>query len=413
MSDFSENERDDALEPSEDEGAQAQEPDEEIAEIAADEPTRDAPVVYRWNYDEQVAHDKEQKRREQRRGVILFASVMSSVFLLCIAVLLGVIVWMGVDDAEWGTHDLSEIGAVAQAVNPSTVLIEATESRGVSYGTGFFLTENGYIATNHHVIDGAESVKVTLYSGAVHTAEVVGFYALDDLAVLKINGSGYPVLPVGNSDTVLVGDLAVVVGNPSGPEAAWTTTHGIISSTARRVIVTDGVTTGAMKMIQTDAPVNPGNSGGPLCNVRGEVIGIIVQKLPNYEGIGFAIPISEAMHTLQAIIDGEEDVFTSTVTKKRPTIGITVENVKANDTYEVDGETFTAPCDGLLVAGVTEGSGAVGVFEYGDLLYEFDGTRITNMQELQNVLFTKSRGDRVKVKIYRGGNSMEVEVKLS
>lgn len=410
MSDFSENERDGAIEPTEDEGLQAQ---EAVRESAEDSVSTEPPVVYRWNYDAQVAHDKEQQRREHKRGVILFASVMSSVFLLCIAVLLGVILWMDGDRAAWGTHDLSEIGAVAQSVNPSTVLIATTRTDGISYGTGFFLTENGYIATNHHVIDGAKSVKVTLYSGTVHTATVVGYYALDDLAVLKIDGRGYPVLPVGNSDTMLVGDTAIAIGNPSGPDASWTTTHGIISSTTRRVTVTDGSVTGAMKMIQTDAPVNPGNSGGPLCNIRGEVIGVITQKLLSYEGIGFAIPINEAMNTLQAIIDGREEVFESTVTKKRPTIGITVENIRKGATYQVDGETFTAPCDGVLVAGVTEGSGSVGVFEYGDLLYEFDGVRVANMQELQNLLFTKNSGERVKIKIYRGNHSMEVEVRLS
>ncbi len=407
MSEFSENEREEVRESAEPSDASAPMTEETAEDLPKER------IVYRWSYDEQVLRDAQVQKQKRRRGVILYASVMSAVFLLCIAVLLGVILWSNSDDGDWGAHDLSAIGAVAQTVNPSTVLIEASTNVGVSYGTGFFLTENGYIATNHHVVGNAATVKVTLYSGKVYTAKVEGYYALDDLAVLKIDGNGFPALRVGNSDAVLVGDTVVAVGNPSGADASWTTTHGIVSSTSRRVVVSAGTLTGSMKMMQTDAPVNPGNSGGPLCNLRGEVIGIITQKLSGYEGLGFAIPINEAMHTLQAIIDGETDTFTSTVTKRRPSIGITVESIYEGESYQIDGESYTAPCDGMLISNVTEGSGADGVLLYGDLLYEFDGKPVENATVLQNALFGKEIGDRVKVKVYRGENSLELTVRLS
>lgn len=407
MSEFSENEQEKMPDVPE-------EMTEEVLEETVEKPQADAErVVYRWNYDEQVAHDAHKAQQKRRHGVILYACVMSAVFLLCIAVLLGVILWSGMGQANWGSHDLSEIGAAAQSVSPSTVLIEGSTLGGVSYGTGFFLTADGYIATNYHVIKGASTINVTLYSGKTYTAKAVGYYAPDDLAVLKIDGNGHPVLRVGNSDAVLMGDTVIAIGNPSGADAAWTTTHGIVSSTSRRVLVSDGDFTGSMKMIQTDAPVNPGNSGGPLCNLRGEVIGIVTQKLSGYEGMGFAIPINEAMHTLQAIIDGELDSFVSTVTKKRPSIGVMVESIYEGETYQIDGEVYTAPCDGMLVSSVVEGSGAADVLLYGDLIYEFDGKPVQNAQVLQNALFAKEIGDRVKIKVYRGKYSMEFTVRLS
>lgn len=412
MSEFSENEREELQESSseskEDTVELLQDADFDGGETQSSERT-----VYRWNYDEQVAHDEATRKRAHRRGVILYVAVLSSVLLLCMALLIGVILWANFDGADWGSHDLSDIGKVAQSVSPSTVLIESSSRYGTGYGTGFFLTGDGYIATNYHVIEGADTVTVTLYGGESYTASVVGYYAIDDLAVLKIDGIGFSALPIGNSDAALVGDTVVVVGNPSGRDASWTTTHGIVSATGRRVLVSDGERTGSLKMIQTDAPVNPGNSGGALCNLRGEVIGIITQKLSGYEGIGFAIPINEAMHTLQAIINGEVDTFTSTASKLRPSIGITVENISEGENYHIEEETYTAPCDGLLIASVTEGSGAEGVLLYGDLLYEFDGKPAQNTQVLQDLLFHKKIGDRVKVKVYRGKNSLELTVTLS
>ena len=135
------------------------------------------------------------------------------------------------------------------------------------------------------MISGAVQIEITLHPGQRLPARVIGYRAASDLAVLKIDGSGYPVIPIGNSDLLRVGERAVSIGNPDGEEAAWTVTQGIVSAINRTVLVESAQYIVEMKMIQTDAPVNPGNSGGPLCNVKGEVIGIITVKLSDTESI--------------------------------------------------------------------------------------------------------------------------------
>lgn len=422
MSDFSENERNGAPLPSEERDATVPPISaEETTTTEEDSVTEEATaaqgaerIVYRWNYDEQCAHDAQKRSRASKRNVILFASVMAGTLLLCVALLIGVIYWANIGVTGGVAYASNDIGSVARAIKPSVVLIEATRPQSSGEGTGFFISENGYIATNYHVVEGASEIKVTLYSGKSLSATLVGYYALDDLAVIKIEGAGYPVLRVGNSDTALTGDRVVAVGNPAGADASWSVTEGIISADTRRVLVSDGERVAALKMLQTDAHVNPGNSGGPLCNLRGEVIGVITQKLSGYEGIGFAIPINEAMHTLTAILEGEMESFTSTASQVRPTIGVLLESIKKGESYHVDGDSYVAVCDGLLISSVIEGSGAdAAKLLYGDLICEIDGVAVGSMQELQVVLFSKRVGDTVTLKIWRGTAQMEIHVKLS
>ena len=193
-------------------------------------------------------------------------------------------------------------GQVAERVCPAVVLIQATSSTAVQSGTGFFIRSDGYLLTNYHVIQGAKTIRVTLYPGEVKkTARVVGYDENTDLALLYVKGSDFSTVTIGNSDLVAVGDQAIAIGHPSGEKCAWTVTQGIIS--AKRLFRQE--TGEETKMIQTDAPVNHGNSGGPLLNDRGEVIGVISKKLLDsdketpLEGIGLAIPINEAMDAVK------------------------------------------------------------------------------------------------------------------
>lgn len=374
---------------------------------AAEEPS----YLYRWDYATQSAHDRRVEERRNRRGIWVYAITMTSVFAACILLLLGVIFFGGTNQAATG-EGLSDIGAVAQAVKPSVVLIEGVTSNGTSYGTGFFLTSDGYIATNYHVLQKAQTVRVTLSSGKRYTATLIGEYAQDDLAVVKIEGAGFPVLKCGDSDALRVGDLAIAVGNPSGAEGGWTTTHGIISALDRRVENSVENFSGVMKMIQTDAPVNPGNSGGPLCNANGEVIGIVTQKLLGYEAIGFAIPINEAKRTLDAIMAGTTDSFESTVTEKIPVIGISVKNITSGTQYRIGETDYTALADGVLVTGITPGGAAEGVLRAGDILIEFQGVTVTGMTSLQSVLYRYRTGDTVTVKVYRGTEIKTLKITL-
>ena len=200
--------------------------------------------------------------------------------------------------------------AVADAILPTVVYIEV-EFRGAfpgagatAIGSGFIYSEDGYIVTNNHMVEGASSIKVSLTDGATFTASLKGSDPDMDLAVLKIDASGLPTAQLGTSSDLLVGELAVAVGSPEGFEQS--VTSGIVSALGRDIFIPpDGPD--LRDLIQTDAAINPGNSGGPLCNGAGEVVGIntaIVSESGGYDGIGFAISIDNALPVIEGLISG-------------------------------------------------------------------------------------------------------------
>lgn len=382
---------------------------------------KDASYVYRWNYGEQCAHDAWEKKQKRRNGVIVYAIVMTAVFLLCFAMLAGALVWYGSEGPieEESTEEQPEekvemsVGDVAEIVNPATVLIYAANDTAYAHGTGFFLREDGYIATNYHVLEGRDYYSVTLYNGKELEAKLVGFSEADDLAVLKIAGMGYPVLAAGDSDKLRVGDVAIAVGNPSGPDASWTTTQGIISALNREVTLEGEVSIETMTMIQTDAALNPGNSGGPLCNDRAEVIGVITLKLNDNEGISFAIPINGAMEILNAIIkDGNANNVNSSVSKVRPTMGITGGTIQKGDAYTYGGTEYKAGRSGVIVSSVNAKGAARGVLRVADIIIGLEGKTITTMEELIDLLYTFKVGDTVAVTVWRDGRELTVLLTL-
>ena len=213
---------------------------------------------------------------------------MTTAFLLVLGLLIGVLAFR---DRSVASKNLTT-EKVADAVLPSTVLIYSASAMQYGYGTGFFVRQDGYIATNYHVVEGANSITVTFYpSGQSLPAEVVGYSAADDLAVIRVEGNGYPVAKIGDSDAIRVGDVAIAIGNPAGTSAPWTTTQGIISSTGRTVTVNGSSSIGEMNMIQTDAPVNPGNSGGfPYVYVNSTTMSLIfVKSMSLFDGFSVSI----------------------------------------------------------------------------------------------------------------------------
>ena len=379
--------------------------------------TQDASYTYRWNYGEQTAYDAWQKQKKRRNGVIVYAVVMTSVFLLCFAMLAGTLIWYGAEAPLGALSPNSDgamsIGDVSDTVMPSTVLIYAADNTSYAYGTGFFIREDGYIATNYHILEGHTYCKVTLYEGEELEAEVVGYSAADDLAVLKISGHGYPALEIGDSDALRVGDVAIAVGNPSGTDAPWTTTQGIISALNREVTVEGASSIESLTMIQTDAALNPGNSGGPLCNDRAEVIGIVARKLTDNEGISFAIPINGAMEILNAIIkDGNADGVHSSVSKTRPTIGIKGGTIQQGGTYTYMGREYTAARDGVLVSSVDANGAAKDQLRVTDIIIGFDGVTVHDMEELIERLYSYKVGDTVDITVWRGNREVTVSVTL-
>ena len=324
--------------------------------------------------------------------------------------------------AEYSGKELSSQEIIALA-KPSVVGIKTMiEEYYTFYGTqtyegvgsGFIITEDGYIVTNYHVIEDAVSIKVILSNGIEYDAETVGYDALSDVAVLKIDATELPALVIGNSDVVIAGDTVIAIGCPSGIDLAGTATRGMVSMVNREIAITDyyGRTQKMMKVIQIDAAINPGNSGGPLLNSRGEVIGINTLKLSStgYEGIGFALPINGVMALVDqicengAVVERPADSF---VTGKAA-LGITYREITAAESRQ-----YKLP-QGVLVVFISQGGAAqkCGI-KSGDVITEFDGVEITTDEKLIELIESKKPGDVVKVKVYRDGEDITLDVTLA
>lgn len=383
------------------------------------QPVASGAYQYRWSYGDQCAFEQGQRRKKKRGGVLVYAIVMTAVFAVCIGLLVGVLAIYGaggydVTEDTSNTDGALTTAEVSELVTPSTVLIYASGQTASGYGTGFFIRENGYIATNYHVVENREYISVTLHSGEELEAELINYSEPDDLAVIKVADGVYPAVKIGNSDAISVGDVAIAIGNPSGANASWSTTQGIISALNREVTVTQTGMIEELTMIQTDAPVNPGNSGGPLCNDRGEVIGIVTRKLTDYEGIGLAIPINGAMEILNAIVDtGSADGVQSSISKVRPTIGITVQDIKVGDKYyDAKGNVYTSTQAGVFVVAVDAAGSASGKLKPGDIITSINGETIENQDDLKEQLYSYEVGDDIVLLVWRDGQTVSVLITL-
>lgn len=270
-----------------------------------------------------------------------------------------------------------------------------------SLGSGVIVREDGYILTNDHVIDGAQQISVDLVDRRNFKATVVGADKPSDLAVLKISASKLPVLSLGNSDQVRVGDVCLAVGNPLG--IGETVTEGIISAKGRQTDLSDG---SFEDFLQTDAPINRGNSGGALVNTRGELIGINSQILsPNGGGnigIGFAIPSNMAKTVMtQLVAHGKVS---------RGQLGVTVQYITA----DLAASLGLKQVQGVLVSGVRSGSAAdkAGI-KTGDVILALNGQPINDVNSLRNSVAAAGAGADVNLTILRNGSQQQVKVKLN
>ena len=268
-------------------------------------------------------------------------------------------------------------------------------------GTGFILSADGYILTNNHVVEDALSsgstVTVKLYDGSEYDAEIVGVEGTDnDIAVLKINATGLTPVTLGNSDEMQVGESIYVVGNPLG-ELTYTMTAGIISALDREIAADRNTT---VNMFQLDAAVNSGNSGGPVYNSRGQVIGVVTAKYNStgVEGLGFAIPVNDA----RAI--AEEIVEHGYVTGK-PYLGIVVTNMTESEAQRYN------TVAGVYVYSVSEGSCAEKAgLQQGDVIVELGGKAVATTSDLATVKKDYKAGDSCELKFYRSGKYQTVTV---
>ena len=269
-------------------------------------------------------------------------------------------------------------------------------------GSGFILSEDGYIATNHHVVNGASKITVVLHDGTEYEAKVIGSDSLTDVGVIKIDANDLPVMERGNSDEVLVGDLAVAIGTPASIELTGTVTDGIISAVNRKIDMTDsyGRVVKTMTFIQTNATINPGNSGGPLINQYGQVIGINTLKLTDkYEGIGFAIPINGAVSIMNQIIaNGSVSDRTNSDVTGRASIGI-----QCSDVTDEEAEYYGIP-KGVLVMQINKSSSAAKAgLRRGDIIVAFNGETVETTEQINEIKENFNAGDRVTLSVFRDG----------
>ncbi|MBO1264268.1 trypsin-like peptidase domain-containing protein [Proteiniclasticum sp. SCR006] len=316
----------------------------------------------------------------------------------------------GENPVQISTPQLREDGLsvpeIVSMVQPAVVTVSVKVPGGATWfnpqggysesiGTGFILSEDGLIATNYHVVDGAEEIVVILYTGEEVSAKVVNYDASNDLAVIQMDEDvKVPgIVTLGDSDSVVVGESVIAIGNPLSKEFAGSVTSGIISATQRTIAIGNR----EYNYFQTDAAINGGNSGGPLINAKGEVIGINSAKINSQEveGIGFAIPINTLTNDLDAL------------SRAQLLVGIAGREIN-----EATAEQNDLPV-GVLVVEVQDNTPAyLASMMVGDVITEFDGQKVTSVQDINAIKNTKSKGDVVTVKVYREGEYLDLKLTL-
>jgi len=260
-----------------------------------------------------------------------------------------------------------------------------------SSGSGVIITDNGYIATNYHVIENAGQIDVILNDKRSYEAKLVGKDPTTDLALLKINEKNLPFVKYGNSDRAKIGEWVLAVGNPF--DLTSTVTAGIISAKGRNINILSGQYA-IESFIQTDAAVNPGNSGGALVNLQGDLIGIntaIATRTGSYSGYSFAIPVNIVKKVLDDLMQYGQT--------QRALLGISIQNVDADFARDKD----LSVVSGVYIATLTNSGAAKNAgLKIGDVITKIDGQKVTNMADLQSLIATRRPGDKVKVTYARG-----------
>lgn len=293
---------------------------------------------------------------------------------------------------------------IAEQVSPSVVCINVYVPQSLSaaaYGSGVIFNEEGFIVTNAHVVEGASALSVILNDGREYEARIIGQDTQSDLAVIQIDAEDLTPAVFGNSDNLQVGERLVVIGNAAG-RLAGTVTQGILSGLNRQISVqvADG-TVVTMNLLQTDAAINPGNSGGAVVNRFGQVIGISSAKLngSNYEGLCFAIPTADAQPVVQNLI-------AYGYVKDRMTLGVTVIALSS-----ATGPDRGLPAQGLYIAEIAPESDLSNHdVTAGDVILKADGTPLTAVADLQDILAEKKSGDTIDLEIYKHTNGKTVAV---
>ena len=404
-----------------------------------------AVYAFKWEYYEQIKRDKEEKmlarsdrraKKRNARGAFTYAAVMAVAFLLAFAVLAVSII---LDNGEKWFENSSEELTVTEIVDkgmPSSVLILAYKSENIgSTGSGFVINDYGYVVTNYHVVDDAISVAITDMNGKQHSADVVGYDEKIDIALLYSDSLDMPSAALADSDAASLGEKVVAIGSPVGSGSSLSVSDGIISGFDRPV------TSSSVGMIQTNAPLNPGNSGGPLFDSYGNVVGVVTAKLSYdtssdgekipLDGIAYAIPINAVKEKLISWIN--EDL-------KKPMLGISAVSVEEGVSYiyfggegiiyeyvkelgveyrvnvygekkEITAEELFDPnniridagATGIYVLKVTKGLGADGKLRPGDIVTQLSGVKTASVLDARDIFSKYKAGDTMDVEFYRDG----------
>ena len=427
---------------------------------------------YEWNCDDSEASTDKEKKAKQKHtsgtGFKAFLTVVLTVFTLSIVTMSAMVVHYiaknSVDDGNVANEKSSYSETQNKnyvAVNPNYVVRDFAEFEGktlsvpeiaakctpssvgiiseveVSYssypfyftpstrlaeasGSGFIYSEDGYVVTNHHVIENAKKITVILYDGSEYEAKLIGSDSLADIALLKIEvpeNVSLLAMELGNSDELVVGEPVVAIGCPAGIEFIGTVTDGIISAINRNIELSDnsGSTSKIMTLIQTNATINHGNSGGPLINSRGQVIGINTLKLSqNYEGIGFSIPINGAVTIIDQlikhgkVIERTEEDFVST----KGIIGINGTEITAQEA-----EYYGIP-EGVLIVQIDRNSSAAKEgLRRGDIITHYNGKKVNTINDINTAKGNARAGERATITVYRvdddnNGKSFDISFTL-
>lgn len=296
----------------------------------------------------------------------------------------------------------SVVGITTDVVHQYNTFFGPQTQKSQSMGSGFIVDSNGYIVTNAHVIgDGQyDNITVSLIDGTTEVGEVLWFDTTLDLAVVKINKTGLPAVELGNSDELIVGEPTVAIGNPMTLDLERTVTQGIVSGLNRSIAFDNG--TVIEPLIQTDASINAGNSGGPLFNAKGQVIGINTAKMSTAEGLGFSIPINTAKPIIEQIIDN--GTFS--------TVYVGIKGVDV-ETYEKGyGIDLTADYGVVIIETMKDSPASEAGLQPNDVIIAIDGKKIRSMSDLKRNLFEYKNNDDVELTIIRNGNEQDVALTL-
>ena len=304
-----------------------------------------------------------------------------------------------INNSKTGATNISTVSAltpeqVAEKVIPSVVCIESYQRNSLQSageGSGIIMTSDGYIITNAHVVEGANSLKAVLYDGATYEAKLIGSDSLTDLALIKIEAANLTAADFGNSDNLSVAEAVMAIGNPGGLKFNSSVTTGIVSAVNRQV--------SNMSCIQTDAAINPGNSGGALVNMAGEVVGINSSKIvaAGFEGLGFAISINQA----QPIIS---DLKNYGYVKDRAALGITYQMIDS-----MTARIYRVPA-GLYVESVTSQKARDAGLAQGDIITEIDSEAVTDAEQLTSVITKLKPGESINITVYHQSTEKEESI---